>query len=133
MAAETHPTRAAMAQFQLEQLRALLRAILPVNPLQTRKLRDAGITSEIATLEEFSRRCPFTLKSELAADQLAAPPFGTNLTFPLAHYTRYSQTSGTSGAPLRWGRTANNDSDTCASSASSWSSSRRPTASTTTA
>ena len=102
MAAETHPTRAAMAQFQLEQLRALLRAILPANPFQTRRLRDAGITADLASLAEFSRRCPFTRKSELAADQLAAPPFGTNLTFPRAHYTRYSQTSGTAGAPLRW-------------------------------
>jgi phenylacetate-CoA ligase len=102
MAAETHPTRAAIAQFQLEQLRALLRAILPANPFQSRKLRDAQLTSDLASLEEFSQRCPFTLKSELAADQLAAPPFGTNLTFPVARYTRFHQTSGTAGAPLRW-------------------------------
>ena len=45
---------------------------------------------------------PFTTKSELVADQSAHPPFGTNLTSPLARYTRFHQTSGTTGHPLRW-------------------------------
>jgi phenylacetate-CoA ligase len=45
---------------------------------------------------------PFTRKEEIVADQQANPPYGTNLTFPLAVYSRFSQTSGTSGAPLRW-------------------------------
>ena len=36
------------------------------------------------------------------ADQLAHPPYGTNLTFPLERYTRFHQTSGTTGTPLRW-------------------------------
>ena len=46
---------------------------------------------------------PFTLKSELADDQAAAPPFGTNLTYPIERYTKLHQTSGTSGkAPIRW-------------------------------
>ena len=31
---------------------------------------------------------PFTLKSELIEDQLANPPFGTNLTFPVQQYVR---------------------------------------------
>ncbi len=35
-------------------------------------------------------------------DQLDRPPFGTNLTYSVERYTRYSQTSGTSGVPLRW-------------------------------
>ena len=30
------------------------------------------------------------------------PPFGTNLTYPLTCYTRFHQTSGTTGQPLRW-------------------------------
>jgi phenylacetate-CoA ligase len=30
------------------------------------------------------------------------PPFGTNLTYPIEHYTRFHQTSGTTGQPLRW-------------------------------
>lgn len=37
------------------------------------------------------------------ADQLAHPPYGTNLTQPVSSYVRLHQTSGTtSGQPLRW-------------------------------
>jgi phenylacetate-CoA ligase len=43
---------------------------------------------------------PFTTKAELAADFAAHPPYGSNLTFPLSRYTRFCQTSGTTGAPL---------------------------------
>jgi len=49
---------------------------------------------------------PFTTKSELIEDQVANPPFGTNLTFPLHQYVRMHQTSGTSGKPLVWLDTA---------------------------
>jgi phenylacetate-CoA ligase len=46
---------------------------------------------------------PFTTKAELAADQAANPPYGTNLARPLADYARLHQTSGTtSGRPLCW-------------------------------
>ena len=34
-------------------------------------------------------------------DQLAHPPFGRNLTYPLNHYVRLHQTSGTTGQPLK--------------------------------
>ncbi len=47
-------------------------------------------------------RLPLTTKAELAEDQAAHPPFGSNLTFPLARYVRVHQTSGTTGTPLRW-------------------------------
>ncbi len=49
---------------------------------------------------------PFTSKTELVEDQLAHPPFGSNLTFPVEQYTRLHQTSGTSGRPLLWLDTA---------------------------
>ena len=49
---------------------------------------------------------PFTFKHELAQDQQQHPPYGTNLTYPLERYARCHQTSGTSGAPLRWLDTA---------------------------
>ena len=45
---------------------------------------------------------PLTSKAELVADQRSAPPWGTALTEPLSRYTRYNQTSSTTGAPLRW-------------------------------
>jgi phenylacetate-CoA ligase len=44
---------------------------------------------------------PFTFKRELLADQAAHPPFGHNLSYPLADYARLHQTSGTTGTPLR--------------------------------
>jgi phenylacetate-CoA ligase len=86
---------------QLEKLRILVEA-LHGNPFYSAKLRAAGVESAPATLAEFSARVPFTYKAEIAADQLRHPPFGSNLTYPLERYTRFSQTSGTTGTPLRW-------------------------------
>ena len=40
------------------------------------------------------------------ADQAAAPPYGTNLTFPLEEYTHLHLTSGTVGEQLRVLQTA---------------------------
>jgi phenylacetate-CoA ligase len=89
-----------MAADQLAQLRRLLAALLPGNAFYRKKL--AGLDPAIASLEDFSARFPFTTKQELAEDQRESPPFGTNLTFPIARYTRFHQTSGTASAPLRW-------------------------------
>lgn len=86
---------------QLNSLRGLL-AALRTNPFYARKLAGTGLLDGVASLAEFSARCPFTTKSELVADQVAAAPFGTNLTFPLERYTRCHQTSGSTGSPLRW-------------------------------
>src|SRR5207245_4173748 len=48
------------------------------------------------------RTLPFTTKQEIAEDQARDPPFGTNLTYPLDHYVKLHQTSGTTGkAPIR--------------------------------
>jgi phenylacetate-CoA ligase len=44
---------------------------------------------------------PPLTKAELVADQIAHPPFGTNLTFGLDRYVVFHQTSGTTGPPLR--------------------------------
>ncbi len=95
-------SRSEIAAQQLEQLRSLLAELFPGNKFYSRKLSDAGITFDVSGLEDFSRRFPFTIKAEIAEDQRAYSPFGTNLTYPLERYTRYHQTSGTIGAPLRW-------------------------------
>jgi phenylacetate-CoA ligase len=92
-------SRAALEAEQLAKLGSLLNAIVPANAFYTAKLRDCG---EITSLEDFSRRVPYTTKAELIEDQTAHPPYGSNLTFPLKRYTRFSQTSGTSTMPLRW-------------------------------
>jgi phenylacetate-CoA ligase len=94
------PTREAIASHQLAQLRRLLGAILPGNAFYRAKL--AGLEPAIASLEDFRGRFPFTVKEELVEDQLRLPPFGSNLTFPPGHYTRFHQTSGTTSAPVRW-------------------------------
>lgn len=96
------PTRANLRASQLDQLRSLVSELFPANAFYTRKLEGAGITFDVASLEDFSARFPFTTKQELVADQLAQPPFGTNLTYPPASYTRFHQTSCTTGTPLRW-------------------------------
>lgn len=80
---------------QLEQLKQLL-AALKTNPFYQRK----GVR-EVASLEEFYS-FPLTTKGELVQDQLEHPMYGTNLTYPLERYTRFHQTSGTKGTPLRW-------------------------------
>lgn len=82
----------------LDQLNALLRAIAG-NSFYEKKL---GGISSVSSLEEFSEKIPFTTKAELAQDQKRNPPYGTNLTFPLARYHRFHQTSGTSGQPMIW-------------------------------
>lgn len=97
-----HPDRAALEANQLEQLRSLLAELIPANTFYTRKLQRFGVTFDVASLEDYSARFPFTTKPELVEDQRHNPPFGTNLTYPLKCYTRFHQTSGTSGAPLRW-------------------------------
>jgi phenylacetate-CoA ligase len=98
----SHLPRAAIAADQLEQLRSLVAEIIPGNRFYSHKLNSAGITFDIASLEDFSARFPFTTKTEIAEDQRAHPPFGSNLTYPLERYNRYHQTSGTSGLPIRW-------------------------------
>lgn len=102
MAARVHLDPAAIASAQLEQLRALLAELIPANKFYTGKLQAAGVGFDLASLADFSARFPFTTKAELLADQLAHPPHGSNLTYPSDCYTRFHQTSGTSGTPLRW-------------------------------
>ncbi|MBM3811028.1 MAG: phenylacetate--CoA ligase [Acidimicrobiia bacterium] len=88
---------------QLKKLLDLLKAVRAGNTFYRRKLEAVG---GIGSLEEYSRQIPFTRKQELMEDQIQHPPFGTNLTYPLARYSRFSQTSGSTGKPMRWLDTA---------------------------
>ena len=94
--------RANIARLQEEQLNLLLDALLPANRFYAQKFVDAGLTRRDIHSSHDLRRLPFTTKAELVADQEKNPPHGTNLTFPPANYTRFHQTSGTQGVPLRW-------------------------------
>jgi phenylacetate-CoA ligase len=101
-AAEECLAPAALAALQVERLRTLIAAVDGRNRFYTAKLRQAGVTaSDIRSLDD-ARRLPFTTKAELAADQEASRPWGTALTEPLDRYTRYCQTSSTTGRPLKW-------------------------------
>lgn len=96
------PKRIVIVQNQVEQLRRLVSAIVPANPFYRRKFDREGGARQFATLQQFATEVPFTTKQELVDDQIAHPPYGTNLTYPLERYTRCHQTSGTKGVPLRW-------------------------------
>jgi len=102
MAAGPHLSRAAISASQLELLRSLVAELFPGNTFYSQKLNAVGVTFDIASLDDYSRRFPFTTKAELVESQRLQPPFGTNLTYPLERYARFHQTSGTIGTPLRW-------------------------------
>lgn len=105
MSAPAFPDRAAIEDGQLARLRAMLGALVPENRFYTRKLAASG-SAGLSSLDEFTARVPFTFKQELVDDQRACPPYGTNLTYPPEQYVRFSQTSGTTGTPMRWLDTA---------------------------
>ena len=87
---------------QLESLRALLRTVIAGNAFYRQAVRDAGLGEpDDVTLEAFTQRMPLTTKAQLVDDQAKHPPYGSNLSFPLEQYTRFCQTSGTTGEPLR--------------------------------
>lgn len=100
-------SRAGLAEHQWQRLQSLSRQVWATNAFYRRKWQDAGLRhpDDIRTWSEFER-LPFTTKEELVQDQLAHPPFGTNLTFHPDAYVRVHQTSGTTGHPLRWLDTA---------------------------
>lgn len=104
---EPRPTsREEIRRRQLASLRELIAEILPRNRFYGPRLRAAGIEGPPESLEAFTAALPLTTKEELVQDQQAHPPWGTNLTYPLERYTRFHQTSGSTGAPMRWPDTA---------------------------
>lgn len=87
---------------QGERLSELLRIASQRSPFYGRKLRDAGIAVDALRFPGDLAALPLTTKAELVADQLTHAPWGSVLTEPLERYTRYCQTSSTTGNPLRW-------------------------------
>ena len=98
--------RGEIATRQAELLTRLLQAIDGRNLFYTGKLAAAGVKVSALVFPRDLNELPLTTKTELVADQEAAPPWGTVLTEPLDRYTRYNQTSSTTGRPLRWLDTA---------------------------
>lgn len=96
--AEETLDRPALEALQRRKLAALLPVVREHNPFYRAKLNALRFDPVADALEAL----PFTTREELQQDQSAYPPYGTNLTEPLDRYIRLHQTSGTSGAPLRW-------------------------------
>jgi len=94
--------RDGIQKVQAAKLRALLADVLPSNAFYFLRFKEAGLSPQQVQEPADLRRLPFTTKAELQEDQSCHPPYGTNLTFPLAHYSRLHQTSGSYGKPLRW-------------------------------
>lgn len=95
-------TRAELSVLQTRRLTALLDTVLPANAFYARKFAAAALSRQDIRTPSDLRRVPFTTKAELTANQEAYPPYGDCLSYPLERYCRLHQTSGTSGAPLRW-------------------------------
>ncbi|HEY3897231.1 MAG TPA: AMP-binding protein [Chthoniobacter sp.] len=86
---------------QFASLRDLLAELTRGNRFYTRRFAAENVdVSAITSLEEFSQRVGFTHKQDLVVDQAAHAPYGSNHTYPLEHYTRFCQTSGTTARPL---------------------------------
>ena len=94
--------RPALAAEQGRRLAQLLASIHGRNQFYTHKLDAAGISVESLRFPDDLAALPLTTKAELIADQEAHAPWGSALTEPIECYTRYCQTSSTTGRPLRW-------------------------------
>jgi phenylacetate-CoA ligase len=81
---------------------AMLAELAEQNSFQLAHWPQLREVSQLSGFTEFQKQCPFTTKDKLAKDRIDHPPYGTNLTHPLNHYTRFHQTSGTLGAPMAW-------------------------------
>ena len=99
-ALETMPPKAIEA-LQIEKLRSMFKKIYRHNRFYTEKFDSAGIDHETIQNVNDMAKIPLTNKEELIKAQQYNPPFGSNATFPESAYSRFHQTSGTTGKPLR--------------------------------
>ncbi|MEM7146151.1 MAG: AMP-binding protein [Verrucomicrobiota bacterium] len=86
---------------QLDGLRSLLGELEgSENRFYGERMVAAGVSGALGSVGEFIAAMPFTTKDELLCDREAEAPFGSNLTYPLSEYTRYCQSSGTTGGAV---------------------------------
>ena len=72
------------------------------NSFQRARFRELSDWKSWSGFEEFSKICPLTTKQEIENDRVSNPQHGSNLTYPIEKYLRFSRTSGTSGDPITW-------------------------------
>ena len=99
-ALETMPPKA-IKELQIEKLRSMFKKIYGHNRFYTDKFETAGIDHKAIQNVNDMVQIPLTNKEELIKAQQDNPPFGSNATFPESAYSRFHQTSGTTGKPLR--------------------------------
>lgn len=97
--------RATLRALQLERLRAQVAHAAARSPFYRAKLKAAGVTPRLRTLDDL-RALPFTTKDELKANQAATPPWGDVLAVPFEDVLRIHMTSATTGRPLAFLDTA---------------------------
>lgn len=93
-----HENEVDLQAYQLQKLNQLLVFASQCNEFYKEKLHDVSLP--IRSLADITS-IPFTVKKELAEDQIHNAPFGRNHSYPESSYIRYHQTSGTSGRPLK--------------------------------
>ncbi len=98
----THLEPSQVVEIQRAKWAGLVQAVRATNSFYQQKHRNYDPRSGNIDF----RAIPFTTRAEVEADQLAQPPYGTNLTYSLDKFVRLHQTSGTSGTPVRWLDTA---------------------------
>ena len=91
----------AIEALQIEKFRSMFKKIYEHNRFYTEKFDSAGIDHEAIQNVNDMAQIPLTNKEELIKAQQYNPPFGSNATFPESAYSRFHQTSGTTGKPLR--------------------------------
>lgn len=95
-------SRDQIVEHQSSRFRALLQAIEGKNKFWTERLTSAGLTAaNFSSLSQLSQ-LPLLPKVDIVADYSQNSPYGSNLTFDPKLYSRMHQTSGTTGAPMRW-------------------------------
>jgi phenylacetate-CoA ligase len=87
---------------QAQGMKKLLSEVLPRSPFYRKKFAAAGLDLGRLSFPVDMKHIPFTTKAELIESQRDHPPTGDFLTEPASSFTRFHQTSGTSGSPLRW-------------------------------
>jgi phenylacetate-CoA ligase len=89
-------SRDELERYQLQRLNALLEQVLPTNSMYAPKF--ARLKRPVKSLAEFAE-WPFTFKEELIGPA-SSGGVANNLTWPRQRYSRFHQTSGTSGHPM---------------------------------
>ena len=91
----------AIEALQIEKFRSMFEKIYGHNRFYTEKFDSAGIDHETIQNVNDMAQIPLTNKEDLIKAQQDKPPFGSNATFSESAYSRFHQTSGTTGKPLR--------------------------------